>query len=241
MIKKLLKQYKNLFIEGSWVLFGQISVTIINLIGLRIFTEIAPTNILGEATLLLGVLFLFRNIFIAPIQNTQIRFYPQYKNKGQAKWFDENIKKLNIMFMFISILIFTLFYFVWSYLSSNNFNFLLLLILIFYFVVNVIKGYKINTLIAERRQKYVALWQITDTMLINVLFICALLLVNNVESYLTGQTIGLFIGLFFYGYIFYPQIENIIYENTDYSEIKKKFFTMVYRLFHLLFFPGFQI
>lgn len=222
MIKTYLIQHKHLIAEGGWVLFGQATVAVISLIGLRIFTEIAAPNILGGATLLLGALTLLRNIFIAPIGNTQIRFHPEYVNNGHARWFDDNIKRLYLKLIFISVLIFILFYFTWSYVSSYTINLLLLLILIFYFTLDAIKGYKINRLSAERRQKFAALWQIADTLLVNTFFIVALLLVNNIESYLAGQTFGLFVGLFIFGFISYPKIENRLKENPGYSEIKSK-------------------
>uniref|UniRef100_A0A7V2ZK89 Polysaccharide biosynthesis protein C-terminal domain-containing protein n=1 Tax=Ignavibacterium album TaxID=591197 RepID=A0A7V2ZK89_9BACT len=222
MIRKYLTQYKHLIKEGGWVFLGQISVAIISLVGLRILTEIAPANILGGATLLLGALTLLRNIFIAPIGNTQIRFHPEYVNKGYAKWFDDNIKRLYIKFIFISILIFIIIFFVWTYSNDYPYNILLLLILILYYFLDAIKSLKINRLSAERRQKYSAIWQIVDTFLVNLFFIVALLIVNNLESYLAGQTLGLVIGLAIFGFITYPEIENNKNKNPDYSEIKNK-------------------
>jgi O-antigen/teichoic acid export membrane protein len=222
MIKDLFTQYKHLIKEGSWVFFGQASVAIISLAGLRILTEIAPANLLGGATLLLGALSLLRNIFIAPIGNTQIRFHPEYVNTGNAKWFDDNIKKLYKRLIVISILVFIVIFFIWSHLSSYAFNLLLLLILIFYYTLDAIKSFKINRLSAERRQKYAAIWQTVDALLVNTFFIVALLLVNNVESYLTGQTIGLLIGLLIFGFITFPKIGDEKNEKPSYSEIKDK-------------------
>lgn len=222
MIKTYLIQHKHLIAEGGWVLFGQTTVAVISLIGLRLFTEIAAPNILGGATLLLGALTLLRNIFIAPIGNTQIRFHPEYLNKGYAKWFDENIKRLYIKFIFISVGVFIVVFFVWTFISNHTLNFLLLVILILYFTIDAFKGFKINRLSAERKQKFAAIWQIVDTILVNAFFITALLFVNNVESYLTGQTIGLFFGLFIFGFIAFPKIENKKQENPDYSVIKNK-------------------
>jgi O-antigen/teichoic acid export membrane protein len=222
MFKDYLIQYKHLIKEGSWVFFGQVVVAIISLVGLRILTEIAPANLLGGATLLLGALTLLRNIFLAPIGNTQIRFHPEYEDSGHSKWFDDNIKKLYLRFIVISVSIFIMIYFTWTVISSYAFNMLLLIILILYYILDSFKGYKINLLSAERRQKFTAIWQISDTLLINVFFIVALLFVNNVESYLTGQCVGLFIGLLIFGFISYPKIENREKENPDYFEIKSK-------------------
>lgn len=222
MIKKFLIQYKHLIKEGGWVFFGQVAVAFISLVGLRILTEIAPANILGGATLLLGALTLLRNIFIAPVGNIQIRFHPEYVNTGHAKWFEENIKGLYIKLLSISILVFIIFFFVGVYLSTYTFNLLLLLILILYYSLDVIKSFKINRLSAERRQKYAAIWQTVDAFLVNTFFVVALLIVNNVESYLAGQSIGLFIGLIIFGFISYPKIENKQKVNPDYSEIKNK-------------------
>ena len=222
MFKIFLKQYKHLIIEGGWVFFGQISVAVISLIGLRILTEIAPANILGGATLLLGSLTLLRNIFTGPISTTQIRFHPEYVNKGHAKWFNDKIKELYIKLLGISILVFVIFFFVWVHLSSYAFNLLLLIILILYYTLDAIKSFKINRLSAERRQKYTAIWQTIDAFLVNVFFIVALLIIKNLESYLAGQSVGLFIGLLIFGFISYPKLENKQKVKPDYSEIKSK-------------------
>ena len=222
MARTFLTKYTHLIKEGGWVFFGQISVAIISLVGLRILTEIAPASILGGATLLLGVLTLLRNIFIAPIGNTQIRFHPEYVNKGYAKWFDVNIKGLYIKFILISVLLFIVIFYIWSYLNSYALNFILLLILIFYYALDTIKSFKINRLSAERRQKYAAIWQVADSIFVNVFFITALLIVNNVESYLAGQTIGLLIGLVIFGFLFFPKIENKKNGEPDYKDMKDK-------------------
>ena len=222
MVRQFLTQYKHLIKEGGWVFTGQISVAIISLVGLRILTEIAPANILGGATLLLGILTLLRNIFIAPIGNTQIRFHPEYVNTGNAKWFDDNIRKLYLKLLVVSIIVFILIYFIWVYYSSFSINLLLLLILILYYSFDAIKGYKINRLSAERRQKYAALWQIADVLLINTFFIVFLIYYTNVESYLAGQGFGLLVGLIFFGFIFFPKIKNKETAIPDVSEIKTK-------------------
>jgi O-antigen/teichoic acid export membrane protein len=222
MIKGLLIRYQHLLKEGGWVFFGQVAVAIISLVGLRILTEIAPANLLGGATLWLGILTLLRNVFIAPIGNTQLRFHPEFVNKGQAKWFDNHIKKLFIRSIFISVAIFIIIFFVWSNIGDYEFNILLLLILILYYTLDAIKGYKINRLSAERRQKYFAIWQIIDALLINIFFIVCLLLVNDMESYLAGQAFGILIGLAIFGFLFYPIIENTQAITSNYKEITGK-------------------
>ena len=222
MTKQYLIQYKHLFAEGGWVFLGQATVAVISLVGLRILTEIAAPNILGGATLLLGALTLLRNIFIAPIGNTQIRYHPEYVTSGIAKWFDDNMKRLYSRFIIISVLLFVIIFVLWSFISSYALNFLLLLILVLYFILDAMKGYKINRLSAERRQKFAAIWQISDALLVNILFIAALLLVNNMESYLAGQSVGLLIGLVIFGFISYPKIENRQKRNPNFSEIKSK-------------------
>ncbi len=222
MIKTFLLQYRHLIKEGGWVFFGQVAVAVMSLVGLRILTEIAPANLLGVATLWLGILTLIRNIFISPVGNTQIRFHPEYVNSGNAKWFDDKIKGIYLKVLFVSVLIFIIIFFLWSYISSYAFNLLLLLILVLYYTLDAIKGFKINRLSAERRQKYAAIWQTVDALLINVFFIVALLIVNNVESYLAGQSVGLVIGLFIFGFIYFPKIENKIKEKQNSIEIKAK-------------------
>lgn len=220
--KKKIIQHKHLIKEGGWVFIGQVSTALIGLIGLRIFTEIAPADILGSATLLLGALSLLKNLMIAPIGNTQLRFHSEYLNKGYAKWFDINIKILYRKSISLSIAIIVITFIALIYFSSYKFNFLLLFILILYYIVGALKGNKINRLSAERRQKYIAIWQIVEAFLINTFFIIALLLVTNVESYLTGQSLALLVSLIIFGFITFPKIKKDHKEDLDISIVKNK-------------------
>src|SRR5881398_3500080 len=73
-----LSSWKRAGREGIWVVIGQASVALAGLVGVRLLTELAPREVMGNASLLLGAVILGRNIFVAPFSNAQIRFHPEY-------------------------------------------------------------------------------------------------------------------------------------------------------------------
>ena len=80
--------------EGAWALAGQVAAAAAGLVAIRLLTELAPKEVFGEASLVLGAMMLGRQVFLGPIWNAQLRFHPEYRQKGQARWFTREIARL---------------------------------------------------------------------------------------------------------------------------------------------------
>ncbi len=200
MIKKFstvefLKTPKKIIFEGGWVLTGQIFVTVVNLIGIRIVTEFLPAQTLGTATMWLGISVLLKNIFIMPLLNYQIRFYPEYVQKKKITAFNRITLRLIIWLIILSSL---LFFIATIILISFNFilsGYVILTIVVLFFLVDALKSFYINKHQAERKQKYYALWLIVESFLTYTLIYVLISNFPSAEVYLLSMSVGTLLGI----------------------------------------------
>jgi O-antigen/teichoic acid export membrane protein len=187
--------HKKIFAEGSWVVSGQFINAIIQLIGIRIVTEFLPADLLGVATMWLGIVVLLKSVFIQPFLNYQLRFYPEHQiNKTLIAFKKFTFKTTLIIFLCSSILFVIVALIVIQYGSSLH-EYLILLILILYYFFDLLKSFFINQLSAERKQKQIALWSIFE-ITSSYLFIYFILSYHStVENYITAMGIGTLSGI----------------------------------------------
>jgi O-antigen/teichoic acid export membrane protein len=222
----LLSNKTYLLKEGFWVFAGQALATVISLIALRIITELISPDIFGEATLWIGIIILLKNIFISPVSNYQLRYYPKFKTEQNLFYFNYIIYKYYRNSFLISSLIFVIIIYVLS--ISNIINIPLFFVpgLIIYYISDIMKSNYLNKLSAERKQFLFALWTIGDIILMYSFALIALLIEKSAGYYITGQAFGISLGVI----IFIPFIKKkligeerkiIKYEGDIFSEFKK--------------------
>lgn len=179
--------------EALWVFLGQLLVVVISLIGFRFITEITNPTIYGEVTLWLGIIVLLKNIFVQPVSNYQLRYYPQYFHTYQTQSFNIQIKKYYKRFIILSSSVFLMIVSFVSIIKIDIVNWLFVPGLLIFFLSDSAKVYFLNIFSAERRQFLLSLFSIVDTVLLFVFLIIALLIKNSAQSYLTGQAAGVMI------------------------------------------------
>lgn len=203
-MQKYLERYKHLIKEGAWVITNQVFTAIIGLFGLRIITELLDAKYLGIATLWLGITFLVRNIFISPISLAQARFHPEYLYQNNIRFFNNVIKNIYSKKLIITLILFVLISITYtSYIKQTDYS-SIILILIFYLLIDTVKNYKLNQIIAERKQSYAAKWNIVEIVITYLLLLILLSISANTVNYLAGQTIAIIIATIVFGYIFFP-------------------------------------
>jgi O-antigen/teichoic acid export membrane protein len=72
---------------GALVLAGHVAVAVVGVGALRLYTELAPPRVFGEANLLLSALGLGMQVVIAPFTASQLRFHTQAQARGEAVQF----------------------------------------------------------------------------------------------------------------------------------------------------------
>lgn len=69
------------------MLLGNVLVAFIGIVALRVYTELAPADVFGQANLVLGALALGTQVLIQPINATQIRYHTEAVQAGQGDSF----------------------------------------------------------------------------------------------------------------------------------------------------------
>ena len=200
-----LSSWRRITGEGAWALSGQVAAAAAGLVAIRLLTELAPREVFGEASLILGAMLLGRQVFLAPVWNAQLRFHSEYRQKGQAQWFSRETARLAWMSAGAFAAAGTCAYLVWRYLSGGGWRPLLALALAGILVTDVTKAIRLNRLNAERRQGRYALWGGAEAWLWPALAGLFLVLWTSTESYLWGQAAGSAAALIVFGVLAYPR------------------------------------
>ncbi len=66
---------------------GYVAIAVIGMGALRLYTELAPKGVFGEANLLLTSLTLGTQLFVAPFTNTQLRYHTEAQARGNQDEF----------------------------------------------------------------------------------------------------------------------------------------------------------
>ncbi|MBK9284686.1 MAG: oligosaccharide flippase family protein [Sphingobacteriaceae bacterium] len=173
--------------EGFWVFWGQLLTAIISLVGLRLITEFTNPVVFGEVTLWLSVMVLLKSVFVTPVSNYQLRYYPQYFYANQIQSFNTEIKKFYKKFFFLAAGIFVFLITIASIVKIEFINWLLVPGLLIFFLLDGSKSYFLNIFSSERKQFILSLFTIGDSILMFAIILLALFLNNSTLSYITGQ------------------------------------------------------
>ena len=82
-----LTRWRSVLRSSALVVGGYVAVAVVGMLALRLYTELAPAEIFGQANLLLTLLTLGLQIFVAPVTNTQLRYHTEAAASGKANAF----------------------------------------------------------------------------------------------------------------------------------------------------------
>ncbi len=71
-------QRTRLLADGGWIALGQVFSVIGTLLGIRVITELAPPQVYGSVTLLLGISALGLGTLYGPVMQAVLRYFVQY-------------------------------------------------------------------------------------------------------------------------------------------------------------------
>lgn len=171
--------YPKIIKEGGWVFSGQVITAIINLIGIRIITEYLPANVLGEATMWMGVVVLLKNIFVQPFLNFQIRYYPEYQIRNKLLSFNSITFKIILVLFFASLILLSVGLIIFILFFHFSFNIILIIVILYYYIADLLKSFFINHISADRKQRTYATWIIIEAIL---MYWFAYLVIKNYQD-----------------------------------------------------------
>lgn len=150
--------------EGSSVLIGQLGIAIIGFVGLRLITKLADREVFGESTLLLGVIALGRNIFVAPVTNTQLRYHAEFAQRTQLSSFTAKVAQLTrrqtIYFGLLGVPAF----WAWRFTNAGGLRAVLFASLLLCLIAENARAVPVNWLTGQREQGKVAKWMVLDQL-----------------------------------------------------------------------------
>lgn len=194
------------------MLLGQLGTVIVGFVGLAVITRLADREVFGEAALFTGLIVLGRNIFIAPIFGSQIRFHPDFSAQFELRAFTRLINDFTWRATGIFALVGLLAYVGWRGFSGGEFRPLLLIALAAYLLAEALRTVRFNFLSSERRQWRVSVWQVSEMTLQLTFGAIGLLLAQRLdmpitEFYLFGQACGGITATVVSGYWFFPRLD----------------------------------
>ena len=87
----LTSRWRSALGQGAIVLVGYALVAMIGMGALRLYTELAPKAVFGESNLLLTMLALGMQLFVAPFSNTQLRYHTEAQARGSVDAFSREV------------------------------------------------------------------------------------------------------------------------------------------------------
>jgi O-antigen/teichoic acid export membrane protein len=163
--------------------------SLIGLVALRAFTELAPPEVFGTANLALSASTLAATLFIAPITNTQLRFHTLYRGERGAG-FTRLVLQCAIATAIAVCAIGACVWGGWAFVGDAPLNSFGLAALCALFAATVVRNVLLNRAQAERRQVFYVGVQVTEAVLVAALTAAALLIARSAEGYIAGQAIG---------------------------------------------------
>ena len=177
--------------EGLWVLAGQIGTALIGLGAIRVITEFVPAAVFGEINLALAALLITQSLFLAPILNAQLRFFPDAQRSGHLGTLNTTLlsalSKTSAVILGLSLLIGI----TWSVLDRSPKPAGLLAIGILWLAPAAAATYLKNVLNSERRQGALAVATSLEAAAKPALAIALVTVLGAATvPYLGGQALG---------------------------------------------------
>lgn len=181
---------KQLLGEGAWVAAGQIIGILGSLVGIRLLTQVVPTDVYGLASLLLAGLTLGIQALIVPANNATLRFYADVKPTGRVWMLRRATMRLLLPFVGLLLVLVTGVGSAWVFLSKISY--LAVAAMACFAIVESFKSTEINFLTAARRQRPVAIMKVLESCLCPLLAVVAVLLFGKSAACIVGgQAVGM--------------------------------------------------
>ncbi len=176
--------------ESVWAILGQCAAAGVGLLSIRILTEMAPAGAFGKANLLLGLLTLGLTGAVSPTLNAQLRFYPDYKNRGKALAFLRVIKRRTLVGILVVMAALVIGLPFAAPIIGVRVDTAEVVILSLTAVGLGLKGIEINRLNSEREQAAQSVWSGVEPAAVLCFSVVALAVSATAVSLLIGQLLG---------------------------------------------------
>lgn len=177
--------------EGIWIGAGQLATALAKLSGLRILTTLLTPEVFGEVSLLLGVSALGGTVFLTPIHQATLRFYPEAAKLDRVAELRRVIASLLLGSTSTALCILLLGAAIWKIGLGGATSFAAIVLVGALLAADTPRGFETAMLNASRRQRVFALWNACDAWARPLLAAGAILLLGpHSASAVLGNLVG---------------------------------------------------
>lgn len=176
---------------GVLVLSGHVAVAVVGVVALRIYTDLAPPSVFGEANLLLSALALGMQVVIAPFTASQLRFHTQAQARGDAVLFTRESLLWSLRAALVLAIACSAGFYIWRRQHGQSAEVLAGGASVIWLIAMTARNVLMSRLQAERRQAAYTAIQVLEAILLAVLTALALKRSATIGSYMIGQTFAI--------------------------------------------------
>ncbi|MEM9357042.1 MAG: oligosaccharide flippase family protein [Pseudomonadota bacterium] len=173
-----------------WISLGHATTILFGLVGVRLFTELAPREVFGGASLMTGVMVFVVSGLIAPVTQCHVRYQAEYTQEGHGDRYAWTMMLLALATSVVAAsLVMLALLFVAEMRAGAGLT--ILPIVLAWALATAIRSIIVGRLNAERRQRDYSQYLALEALLVLLLTAAALSLSVTVEAILFGQVAGM--------------------------------------------------
>jgi O-antigen/teichoic acid export membrane protein len=176
---------------GALVLAGHVAAAAVGVAALRIYTELAPPGVFGEANLLLSALALGMQVVIAPFTASQLRFHSQAQARGDGGQFTRESLVWSLRAALVLAIVCSVGFSLWRQWHGESAEILAAGASAIWLIAMTVRNVLMSRLQAERRQAAYTAIQVLEAILLAVLTALALRQSATIGSYVAGQAVAI--------------------------------------------------
>jgi O-antigen/teichoic acid export membrane protein len=189
---------KRILRDGLWIGAGHATTVLAGIISIRIFTELAPASVFGGANLMLGMLSLGMSAALAPLAQTQIRYFMTHEQSGNGANYTRLIARYACLAAVILATISSAALLLWPMLRAGASLWIIAFVAL-WAVATAARAVLIGPVQAERRMQRYAAWISTEAVLLLTCTALALSLHPSIEAFIGGQAAAIALTVLMFG------------------------------------------
>jgi O-antigen/teichoic acid export membrane protein len=175
---------------GAGIIVGHVAVALTGIAALRLFTELAPKEVFGEANLVVSVLAIGVQLFVSPLTATQLRYHTDAERRGEGDTFTGETLAWAFTGALALAVVLGLGAAVWWIATGDGLDPLVTALCALWLLATAVRNVFMGRLHAERRQlAYMGLLA-AEAVFCAALTAAALSIAATTGSYLAGQALA---------------------------------------------------
>ena len=164
------------------------------LLSIRLYTELAPREVLGGASLVMGAMTLLMNLIVAPFTQTQVRYQAEYSRLGQGDSYQVFILQHALVATLMAGVPMTACLLVWPATRLGS-SVIVIPMLAVWALSTTLRNVLVGRLNADRRQRQYSRFIALEAVSIALATAVALLVWKSIEAFIAGQIVGLLLAI----------------------------------------------